>query len=52
MTATEKVFIQVQASKREREMLAEIAQARDLTMSQQVRHWIKEAHKRLERQGA
>ena len=43
-----KVFIQVQASAREREMLAEIAKGRDLSMSQLVRKWINDSHKRVE----
>lgn len=43
----EKVFIQVQSSKREREMLSELAKNRDMSMSAVVRTWIREAHKRM-----
>jgi hypothetical protein len=44
---TKKVFIQVQATKREREMLAEIAEHRRTDMSKVVREWIWNAHKRM-----
>ena len=43
----EKVFIQVQASKEEREQLAEIADDRSTSMSSVVRQWIKKAHKAM-----
>lgn len=42
-------MIQIRATKRERAMLLEVAQHRDLTMSQVIRHWIRDSHKRVEK---
>jgi hypothetical protein len=42
---TKKVFIQVQADERERQQLLEIAKSRGVSMSAQVRQWIRIAHK-------
>ena len=46
---TDKVYIQLLATRREREMLAEVARERDMTMSQLIRYWIRESHKRLQK---
>lgn len=42
-------WIQVRASEGEIRQLAEIAADNERTMSQQVREWIKRAHKRLKK---
>jgi hypothetical protein len=42
-----KVFIQVQATQEEREMLSDLAYNRRISMSQAVREWVREAHKRM-----
>lgn len=48
-TMSEKVFIQVQSTVEEREMLAEIAASRHKTMSAQVREWIRDTYKRIKK---
>lgn len=48
----EKVFIQLQSTAEERKMLSEIAEARGVSMSAQVRAWIRDVHKRMERKAA
>ena len=45
---TDKVFIQIQATKDERRKLAEVAKHRDLDMSKLVRKWIRDSHKAME----
>jgi hypothetical protein len=42
-----KVFIQVQSTAQERQMLSEIAAHRHTDMSKVVREWIRKSHKRL-----
>ena len=42
-----KVFIQIQATPEERQMLAEIAKIKHTDMSKAVREWIRKTHKRL-----